>query len=110
MTRTIVHAGICGFETRVTTRLQDDRCQIEIESDCSAIKKLGENLTSVDPFNEISYRGEIPETMKQATLFCMHAACPVPVAIIKAIEVESGLALPAEVRIHIEQNPEDSAA
>jgi hypothetical protein len=36
-----------------------------------------------------------------AVKFCSHAACPVPVGIIKAIEVESNLALPADVTIKV---------
>ena len=32
---------------------------------------------------------------------CPHAACPVPVGIIKAIEVEAKLAVPADVSIKL---------
>ena len=32
---------------------------------------------------------------------CTHAACPVPVSIIKAVEVEAGLALPTDVTIQL---------
>jgi hypothetical protein len=34
---------------------------------------------------------------------CPHAACPVPVGIIKAIEVEAELAIPADVTIKLSQ-------
>jgi hypothetical protein len=33
--------------------------------------------------------------------YCTHAACPVPVGIIKAVEVEMGMALPMDVIIKI---------
>ena len=42
---------------------------------------------------------QIKSTLKLGAKHCAHAACPVPV--IKAIEVEAGLALPADVIIKI---------
>ena len=33
--------------------------------------------------------------------YCTHAACPVPVGIIKAVEIEAGLALPTDVSIKL---------
>jgi hypothetical protein len=37
--------------------------------------------------------------------YCTHAACPVPVAIVKAIEIEAGLALPTDVTIKLSKTP-----
>jgi hypothetical protein len=62
---------------------------------------MAEELNEVDPFREISNRGDGPVTLKLGVKHCAHAACPVPVGIIKAIEVEAGLALPADVIIKI---------
>jgi hypothetical protein len=39
---------------------------------------------------------------------CTHAACPVPVGIIKAVEVETGLALPADVSIKLSKTPKEA--
>jgi hypothetical protein len=97
-----INAGICGFQATVITRTQDDLVTVEITSDCPAIQKLSQNLTQVDPFQEISFRRNIPQTIQAAMKYCTHAACPVPSGIIKAIEVEAGLALPADVSITIE--------
>lgn len=36
-----------------------------------------------------------------AKKYCKHAACPVPSAIIKGVEVACGLALPKDVEIRI---------
>ncbi len=36
--------------------------------------------------------------------FCSHAACPVPVGIIKAVEVEAGLALPEDAHIKVSRS------
>jgi hypothetical protein len=76
-------------------------CALKIDSDCPAVQRLAEKLISVDPFREISFRGQPPQTMELAAQICSHAACPVPVGIIKTVEVEAGLALPADVSIKV---------
>ena len=96
-----VLAGICGFKTAITAEKDDTNCRLTINSDCEHINRLAQDLTTVDPFQEISYRGEGPVTLRLAAKHCAHAACPVPAAIIKAVEVESGLALPADVIIKL---------
>ena len=63
------------------------------------MEQLAEALTEVDPYQEISYRGEGPVTLKLAAEHLVHPACPVPSGIIKAIEVEAGLALPKDASI-----------
>jgi hypothetical protein len=101
VTKAEVHAGICGFVTIIQTELQTDTCLISIKSDCPAIQKLAAELTQVDPLQEISSRRKVPQTLQKGLQYCTHAACPVPVGIIKAVEVEAGLALPADVFISI---------
>lgn len=96
-----VLAGICGFKSTIQTEKDGMNCKVTISSDCEHINRLAQNLTSVDPYQEISHRGEGPVTLRLAAEHCAHAACPVPAAIIKAIEVESGLALPADVTIKL---------
>lgn len=101
MAKAEILSGICGFKTEVTTRMESDNCLVSIESDCPSIRKLSAQLTTVDPFAEISFRGELPLTYQLAFQSCPHAACPVPSGIIKAIEIEAGLALPADVSIKL---------
>lgn len=96
-----IHSGICGFNTTVKARLDGSNCSISIESQCEAIQRLAAELTWVDPFQEISFRGAGPTTLRLAAKHCSHAACPVPAAIIKVVEVEAGLALPADVTIKL---------
>jgi hypothetical protein len=103
MAKAEVHAGVCGFKTVIETKMGGDACQVSIQSECPAIQRLGAELTQVEPFQEISYRRKTPLTLQMAAKHCSHAACPVPVGIIKAIEVEAGLALPADVSITIER-------
>jgi hypothetical protein len=105
MVKAEVFAGICGFSTIVHAEMGDEVCRLSIDSQCDAIQRMAAELNQVEPFREISFRRSMPQTMEMAVKYCKHAACPVPVGIIKAVEVEAGLALPADVSIKIEKTP-----
>jgi hypothetical protein len=94
-----IESGICGFCTTVRTTTEGRKVRVEFETDCGYVEQLAEALTEVDPYKEISYRGEGPVTLKLAAEHLVHPACPVPSGIIKAIEVEAGLALPKDASI-----------
>ncbi len=104
MAKAEVHAGVCGFTTIVETTMDGDVCKVAIQSECTAIQRLAQALTEVNPYQEISYRRKTPLTLEVAAKFCNHTACPVPVGIIKAVEVESNLALPADVTIKVSRS------
>jgi hypothetical protein len=101
MARAKITSGICGFSADVETQMNGSQVVISIQSECDAIQRLAEELTEVDPWQEITFRGEGPRTLKAGTKHCYHPACPVPVGIIKAIEIEAGLALPADATIQL---------
>ena len=94
-----IESGICGFRTTVKTTADGRTVRVELETTCGYVEQLAEALTEVDPYKEISYRGEGPVTLKLAAEHLVHPACPVPSGIIKAIEVEAGLALPQDASI-----------
>jgi hypothetical protein len=101
LARAEIFSGICGFSALVETRMDGSNVAVSIDSECDAIQRMGEELTSVDPWREITFRGEGPLTLMMGAKHCYHPACPVPVGIIKAIEVEAGLALPKEATIKL---------
>jgi hypothetical protein len=101
MAKAEIHSGACGYTTTVHTIMNGKMCQIAIESDCKAIQKMAAELTEVEPFKEISSRRQVPKTLEMGIKYCTHAACPVPVGIIKAVEIESGLNLPVDVSIKL---------
>lgn len=103
MARAEINAGICGFKTIVETVQDGDLCRVKIESECTAIQRLAAHIDHVDPLREFTYRGEGPEVLTLAAAYCSHAACPVPIGIIKSIEIAAGLALPADVSIKLEK-------
>jgi hypothetical protein len=96
-----IASGVCGYHTTVEAKMNGAVCELRIQSGCTAVGSLAAHLKDVDPFQEISFRGEIPRTLQLAAEHCSHAACPVPTGIIKAVEVAAGLALPKDVYIQL---------
>lgn len=102
MSHAEIKSGICGFTTQVTTcSLGNYQIEISIKSDCPDIKKIAETVEQVNALKEISFRQGDPEIIQAGKTYCSHASCPVPVGILKAVEVEAGLALPENVRIRL---------
>jgi hypothetical protein len=102
-----IDAGICGFHTTcVATRNDDGTIHLDIESDCKAVLKLAEQIRDVDPFKEGFWRRSVPTIHQLAPQCLSHPSCPVPSGIIKAIEVEAGLALPKDVSIKVTASDE----
>ena len=105
MAKAEICSGVCGFNTTVEADKDDSgQVQLSIESECKAINRLAAELNLVDPYREFTYKGEGPLTFEVAAEHCSHAACPVPVGIIKAVEIEAGLALPADVSIKLSKS------
>ena len=98
-----VMSGICGLitEIRATSDEQSGTVKLEFNTRCENIQQLADELDTVQPFEEIAFRGEGPKTLRLAAKHCKHAACPVPSGIIKAIEVAAGLALPKDASIQV---------
>jgi len=102
-----IDAGICGFHTTcIATKNGDGTVNLSIESECKAVMKLAEQLQNVDPFKEVFWRRSLPRTHELAPGCLSHPACPVPSGIIKAIEVEAGLALPKDATIKVSKSNE----
>jgi hypothetical protein len=101
MAKAEIFAGNCGFTTQVEAVMDGKVCKIQITSECAAIRKLAEELTEVNPYNEISFKRAMPKIHELAHKHCAHAACPVPSGITKAVEVEAKLALPKDVTIKL---------
>jgi hypothetical protein len=102
MTKVIVNPGVCGFICTIEVEeVAKRKVKITIATDCEMISELGQWLMGVD-LGEIM-KQHVDSVVYQVASQCqLHAACPVPSAIIKAVEVEAGLALPRDVVIHFE--------
>lgn len=99
-----IHAGVCGFVTRVrATPEPDDTVALQIESDCEKIRATAERIgTSVDPIHEIhrGYEGAVL-TAARTTLSGCCSGCVVPSGIFKTVQVAGNLALPRDISILI---------
>jgi hypothetical protein len=102
MTRVVINPGICGFTTAVEVTKEAKRMvSIGITSDCEQIAGLSKSLKELNIWDVLN-QGADCEVHRQATRHRLHSVCPVPIGILKAIEVEAGLALPRDVIIHFE--------
>jgi len=112
MTRVECDPGICGNLCTVeATRSSDPdvveankrKVRLKVKCDCERVARMADQLTEldegeVDEWDPIQPRGE-PKICQYARQYRFCAACPVPTAILKAIEVEAGLAIPRAAHI-----------
>ena len=104
MAKATIDAGICGYTTTVEAeKLDKFQVKLQIESECPHIQKMAADLQEVNALDEISPRKGNHEIMAKGNQYCTHSACPVPVGIIKAVEVATGLALPKDANIKVEK-------
>ncbi len=101
MSKAEINSGVCGHVTNVEASMDGKACKLTITSDCKAIEQLALELPQVNPLQEISSKRAVPQTLQMGLKHCFHAACPVPVGIIKAVEVEAKLALPKDAVIKV---------
>lgn len=94
MSKVSVIAGPCRFKTEVVATKIDRRIvKLDINSECPNYKTLNDKIPEVNTFDEVL--GKMGETkiylaVKELT---KHASCPVACAILKAVEIEAGMAL-----------------
>jgi hypothetical protein len=107
-----VQSGACGFVTRIRAEKENKReVKIQIESDCESVYDLGFILEETGPFNlrDVIGKGQNGNmVLNAASEKLPHSACPVAVAILKACEVELGLAVPKPVSIEFESDIESN--
>lgn len=100
MAKVEIDHGACGLNTTVQALPGEAGVTLNIQSECDAIQALAAELgDEIEPFQEISFRGAGPLTLKLGREHCYHTACPVPVGIIKAVEVAARLNLPVDSSI-----------
>lgn len=99
MTKVIVTSGACGFDVEVTAEKgEDKKIHISLETECEMVKKMLDDIRVLDMMTLFAGWLNNP-VYKSAAKQLKHVSCPVPAGILKAVEVEAGLAVPKEVRI-----------
>jgi hypothetical protein len=102
VTRVTVNPGVCGMVCNIeVSKVDRQQYNLKIETKCDMICQLNKKLDVLGLWDTLKPPGE-SIVYDYASKCRMHAACPVPAAIIKAIEVEAGMALPRPVSIEFE--------
>jgi hypothetical protein len=97
-----IQSGVCGHVTTVRATGGDAyKVLVTLESTCPHVWKISGDVDEVDALQQIGLRDGLPTVLESAYTHCVHAACPVPSGLIKAIEVAAGLALPQDVSMRI---------
>jgi hypothetical protein len=92
--------GICGFPCTIKAQKSGNRTvTIEINgSECKQIQRLSTCLTEMSLKELFMPLTRNPVYIAAEKSGC-HPSCAIPAAVIKAVEVALGMALPKEVRI-----------
>ena len=102
-TRVEVYAGVCGHSAIIDeTKVDEAHVQVVITSACEQITDMNPDLARVQwkgKGHEVFKRMTESAVYRSAGQHIRHTACPIPAAILKAIEVEVGIALPKDVTI-----------
>ena len=102
-TRVEVFAGVCGHSAMIEVfRVDEAHVQVVITSACEQITDMNPDLVRVQwkgRGHEVFKRMTESAVYQSAGRHIRHTACPIPTAILKAIEVEVGVALPKDVTI-----------
>ncbi len=104
MAKVTVEAGICNF-TAVINAVKNDETEmvdVKIATGCPNFKHLNEDSVEIDALSACFEKVGLGEIFELFRPSCPHSACPIPTAMIKAVEVAEGLALPKDVTMKIE--------
>jgi len=106
MTIIELNPGACGLKTIIEAKLvAPGHVYVSITSDCADVSEL--KIGIVDAMTELFGGFNDPKVYSKADEHIKHGACPVPCAILKAVEAEADLAVPRDVVFEIRKEEED---
>jgi len=106
VTKLKIDPGICGLCTTVSVKSKGRRrYEVSVKSECEMIRKLGDQISELSMMDAFTRTLENP-VYRSAAACLKHVSCPVPSGLLKALEVEAGLAIPKDVCMHF-QSPEE---
>ena len=99
MTKVVVNSGACGFTVTVKAEKGKERTiSLSLDTACEMVQKMLSDIATVDRMAALAGFADNP-VYQSAAKHLKHVACPVPSAILKAIETEAGMNVPKDVRI-----------
>jgi hypothetical protein len=99
VTKVLVHPGICGFDAFLEAKASENVVKLQIKSECEDVSEISRVMPEVSLHEAINTKGFPNKIYEEAARCTRHLTCPIPCAIMKAIEVELGLALKKNVEI-----------
>jgi len=103
MTKVVVKAGACGFTSVIRADKGRERSvDIAVESGCAMVQKMAAEIASLGRHDALLGFLKNPVYLA-AGRHLKHAACPVPAAVLKALEVEAGLNVKKDATIVFEK-------
>jgi hypothetical protein len=99
MTKVIVNSGACGFTVAIKAEKGKERkITLSLDTSCEMVQKMLADIATVDGrVTLVGFRDN--PVYQSAARHLKHVACPVPSAILKAIETEAGMNVPKDVTI-----------
>lgn len=93
-------AGACGFPVTITVdKNEDNILDVKISSGCEMAVELGRRINGKPWRKGIFGKMLQSEVFIQANDCIKHISCPVPVGLLKTIEVDVGAAVPVDVSL-----------
>ena len=104
--RAHIQAGACGLETVVHATCADGlSVALQVESSCPKVQAMAGALRTLNAFEEVLLGPLVRTTPAQmAAQHRLHASCPVPIGLLKAVEAAAGLALATPCEIRLDQD------
>ena len=105
--RVCVDAGVCKMRTLITAKDNGmGLIDLDIKSDCPNILKMSWRLEPMSPYAEVEAEFSKSTIYQLANDAIPHTACPVPSAMVKALEVAGDLGLKREAVIRFVEDDE----
>jgi hypothetical protein len=99
MTTVVVNSGACGFSVTIKAEKgKEKKIALFLDTPCEMVQKMLADISTVDQRVTLTGFRDNPVYLSAAK-HLKHVACPVPSAILKAIETEAGMNVPKDVRI-----------
>lgn len=107
MTKVRINPGVCGFPAVVEIeKKKGKKFSVKISSECEMVEKMGKEIAELAFMD--AFKGILDNPVYKKGSRCLkHVSCPVPSGILKALEVEAGLAVPKDVIIEFSKEPSD---
>lgn len=100
MTRVAVECGACGFQAEIEVVRDGKRTvSLRLESGCPAVVRWGAAMERIEWRDPLGGTSTALNFWQSALEALDHRTCPVPLAVLKAVEVEIGAALPVDAAI-----------